>query len=118
MVSENNLSLQEDEKEVAGMTEDQFWNSPLDEEEQWYEDHFDEFRPCENQAELRNQLMEAAHNKMEEIRGSKKQISINIDGRILTYFKALSAETGIAYQSLINMFLLQCVNEKKRPVFA
>ena len=100
------------------MTEEQFWNSPLDDEEQWYEDHIDEFVPCENQKKLREQLAEAAHGKMEEIRGAKKQISINIDSRILTYFKALSSETGIAYQSLINMFLLQCVNEKKRPVFA
>lgn len=93
-------------------------NIVLDEEEQWIEDHLDGFRPCENQEKLREQLVEAAHNKMEEIRGAKKQISINVDGRILTYFKALASETGIAYQSLINMFLLQCVNEKKRPVFA
>lgn len=49
---------------------------------------------------------------------SRKQISINIDGRVLDYFKNLADETGVAYQTLINMFLLQCVREKKKPVFA
>ncbi|MBQ6566120.1 MAG: BrnA antitoxin family protein [Treponema sp.] len=90
----------------------------LDEEEQWIEDHLEEFRPCKNQEELRGRLVEAAHNKMEELRYAKKQISINVDGKVISYFKSLSAETGVAYQSLINMFLLQCVNERKRPVFA
>ena len=32
----------------------------LDEEEQWYEDHSDEFVPCQNQAEMRRQIMAAA----------------------------------------------------------
>lgn len=44
------------------MTEEQFWNSPLDEEEQWYEDHFDEFVPVKNLADIRRQMMEAAKN--------------------------------------------------------
>lgn len=26
-----------------------FWDSPLDEEEQWYENHADEFKPVDNQ---------------------------------------------------------------------
>ena len=90
----------------------------LDEEEQWIEDHLAEFRPCKNQEELSGRLVAAAHNKMEELRYAKKQISINVDGKVISYFKSLSAETGVAYQSLINMFLLQCVNERKRPVFA
>ncbi len=40
--------------------EEAFWNSPLDVEEQWMEDHSDEFVPCENQAEVRQQMMTAA----------------------------------------------------------
>ncbi len=40
------------------------WEHPeydnLDPEEMWYEEHSDEFVPCENQEELRRQLMEAA----------------------------------------------------------
>lgn len=34
------------------------------------------------------------------------------------YFKSLAEETGISYQNLINLFLVQCAQEKKRPVFA
>ena len=99
------------------MKEPVFDNLVLDEEEQWIEDHLEEYRPCENQEEIRKNLQIAAHNKMEEIQRAKKQISINIDGRALSYFKELAAETGVAYQNLINMFLLQCAKEKKRPVF-
>ena len=40
--------------------EEAFWKSSLDEEEQWYEDHAEEFVPCENQAEMRRQAMAAA----------------------------------------------------------
>lgn len=36
------------------MTKEIFENSPLDAEEQWIEDHFDEFAPSENQDERRN----------------------------------------------------------------
>lgn len=37
-----------------------FWNSPLDEEEQWYENHSDEFKPVDNQSEMRKKMREAA----------------------------------------------------------
>lgn len=43
----------------------------------------------------------------------KKQITINLNEEVLTYFKAMSDETGIPYQSLINLYLLDCVNNKK-----
>ena len=43
----------------------------------------------------------------------KKQISINIDVSIIAYFKALSKQTGIPYQTLINSYLKDCVDNKK-----
>ena len=49
---------------------------------------------------------------------SKKTITINLDKSVIAYFKELSEETGISYQNLINMFLLQCAKEKKKSVFA
>ncbi len=49
---------------------------------------------------------------------SRRTISINIDAAALEYFKSLSAECGVPYQTLINMYLIQCKDEKKRPVFA
>jgi len=45
----------------------------------------------------------------------KKQISIRLDISTIEYFKELSEETGIPYQNLINTYLADCVNKKRRP---
>jgi len=34
---------------------------------------------------------------------------------IITYFKNVSEETGIPYQSLINLYLRDCVANERRP---
>ena len=47
----------------------------------------------------------------------RKQIKLEIDVGIISYFKRLSAETSVSYQELIRMFLAQCVREKKKPSF-
>ena len=47
----------------------------------------------------------------------KKQITININEEVLAYFKDMSNRTGIPYQSLINLYLLDCVNNKKTLKF-
>ena len=47
----------------------------------------------------------------------KKQITINIDEKVLEYFKNLSQETGIPYQMLINYYLLDCVNNNRKIMF-
>ena len=49
---------------------------------------------------------------------SKKPVTINLDTNAVEYFKQLAEETGVSYQNLINMFLVQCAKEKKRPIFA
>lgn len=46
----------------------------------------------------------------------KKQITINLDYNTIEYFKSLSVNTGIPYQTLINMFLTDCADNKKKPV--
>ena len=46
----------------------------------------------------------------------KKQITIRLGVDVIEYFKDLSQETGIPYQNLINMYLRDCANSKKRPV--
>lgn len=43
----------------------------------------------------------------------KKQITINIDENVIEYFKMLSQNTGIPYQTLINLYLSDCVEKKK-----
>ncbi len=44
----------------------------------------------------------------------KKQITINLDERVLAYFKEEAEQSGIPYQSLINLYLLNCVKEKRK----
>lgn len=43
----------------------------------------------------------------------KKQITINLDENIVLYFKNKSNDTGIPYQNLINLYLRDCVNNKR-----
>ena len=44
----------------------------------------------------------------------KKQIPINIDSDTIDYFKAQSQDSGIPYQTLINLYLSDCVKNKRR----
>lgn len=48
----------------------------------------------------------------------RKQITINIDTTTIDYFKTLSADTGIPYQTLINMYLKDCAESNKKPVIS
>lgn len=47
----------------------------------------------------------------------KKPVTIRLDVGVIDYFKNLADDTGIPYQSLINLFLQQCVREQLRPEF-
>ena len=44
----------------------------------------------------------------------KKQITIRIDGDTIEYFKKLAKETGISYQNLINLYLVDCAHTHKK----
>jgi len=44
----------------------------------------------------------------------KKQITINIDGETIDYFKEQSESSGIPYQTLINLYLADCVASKRK----
>ncbi len=44
----------------------------------------------------------------------KKQITIRIDGPTIAYFKELSEDTGIPYHSLINIYLRDCAQSRKK----
>ncbi|MCR5107233.1 MAG: BrnA antitoxin family protein [Lachnospiraceae bacterium] len=44
----------------------------------------------------------------------KKQITIKISPNVIDYFKGESQNTGIPYQTLINMYLEDCVQNKKK----
>ncbi len=43
----------------------------------------------------------------------KKQITINIDSDTIDYFKTLSENNGVPYQTLINLYLSDCAAHKK-----
>ena len=43
----------------------------------------------------------------------KRQLTIRLDEDTINYFRALSEESGIPYQSLINLYLRECAAEKK-----
>ena len=43
----------------------------------------------------------------------KQQITINIDSDTIAYFKAMSADAGIPYQTLINLYLSDCAAQKR-----
>lgn len=44
----------------------------------------------------------------------KRQITINIDGATIDYFKAQSETAGIPYQTLINLYLRDCAVNKRQ----
>jgi antitoxin component of RelBE/YafQ-DinJ toxin-antitoxin module len=46
----------------------------------------------------------------------KRSVTIRLDDATIAYFKELAAETGVAYQSLINLYLRDCVVHRRRPV--
>lgn len=51
------------------------------------------------------------------IKGLKTQITIRLDEETINYFKELSKKTGMSYQNLINLYLRDCVEQRKEPVF-
>lgn len=44
----------------------------------------------------------------------KKQITINIDSATIDYFKEQSEDSGIPYQTLINLYLTDCAEQRKQ----
>jgi predicted DNA binding CopG/RHH family protein len=44
----------------------------------------------------------------------KKPITIRLDEDSVSYFKSVSAEVGIPYQSLINLYLRDCAISHKK----
>ena len=102
-----------------------WFNSPLDDEEQWYEDHSNEFVVPENQEELRNQLIQAAKQPPivhhTENRENKKSITLRLEQEDISDLKSLAVEQGLSYQTLIGSVLhryvkgtLVDVNEAKK----
>ena len=43
----------------------------------------------------------------------KKRVTIRLDAPTVDYFKKLAEETGIPYQTLINLYLRDCAESKR-----
>jgi uncharacterized protein (DUF4415 family) len=44
----------------------------------------------------------------------KRQVTIRLDEATIKYFRGLSEESGIPYQTLINLYLRECAATQKR----
>jgi len=44
----------------------------------------------------------------------KKQVTIRMGEDVIEYFKNMAEETGIPYQSLINLYLRDCVAQRRK----
>jgi uncharacterized protein (DUF4415 family) len=44
----------------------------------------------------------------------KKQVTINVDADSVDYFKVQAKAIGLPYQTLINLYLSDCVEHKKQ----
>lgn len=45
----------------------------------------------------------------------KRQVTIRMGDDVVEYFKKLSEETGIPYQTLINLYLRDCIAHGRKP---
>jgi uncharacterized protein (DUF4415 family) len=44
----------------------------------------------------------------------KKQVTLRLGVDVIDYFKNLSEQTGVPYQSLINLYLQDCAHSQKK----
>ncbi len=47
----------------------------------------------------------------------KKQVTIRLDAQTIDYFKAMALEMDIPYQTLINMYLRDCMQTARKLSF-
>jgi predicted DNA binding CopG/RHH family protein len=49
------------------------------------------------------------------IKKLKKQVTIRLENNTIDYFKSIAADADIPYQKLINLFLRDCAENRKKP---
>ncbi len=56
-------------------------------------------------------------SKLKEVKnpyaGKKKAVGINLSPSVVDYFKGVAEETGLPYQKLIDLYLLDCAKKRK-----
>ena len=53
----------------------------------------------------------------QKLKGEKQQSTMNMNTSTVRYFKDMSARTNIPYQNLINLYLDECVKDRKTLKF-
>lgn len=57
-------------------------------------------------------------SKMKELKNpypqKKKAVGINLSPEVVDYFKTLAEHTGLPYQKLIDLYLLDCARRRKK----
>jgi uncharacterized protein (DUF4415 family) len=48
------------------------------------------------------------------VKKEKKAVTIRLEKDVVDYFKAMSSETGIPYQNLINLYLRDCAEHSRK----
>lgn len=46
----------------------------------------------------------------------QKPVTLELKEDVLNYFTQLAEETGISYQSLIELYLQDCVHQQRKPI--
>jgi len=63
---------------------------------------------------MRKQYDFSASRKNPYAEQFKKSVTIRLDQDSIAYFKSMSEQTGIPYQSLINLYLKECAASGKK----
>ena len=58
-------------------------------------------------------IMDLKPRKNPYVKTCKKQVTINLDENVITYFKNQSEVVGIPYQTLINLYLCDCLKNNR-----
>jgi predicted DNA binding CopG/RHH family protein len=67
---------------------------------------------------MRKQYDFSASRKSPYAAQLKKSVTIRLDQDSITYFKSVAEQTGIPYQSLINLYFKECASLGKKPNLA
>lgn len=67
---------------------------------------------------MRNQYDFSTARKNPYANRLKKQITIRLDSDTISYFKRLAAQTGVSYQTLINLYLRECAAGQRKLKWA
>jgi uncharacterized protein (DUF4415 family) len=64
--------------------------------------------------EMRKQYDFSKSTKNPYAKKLRKQVTLRLGVDVINYFKGLAQETGIPYQNLINLYLRDCAQSRKK----